>query len=155
LLVTVFGVSAQWATLEKREIVHHFTLGADVVLFTGIIWYVFASTKTQDPRAPPLWPPAPSKWAPVYLVTIGAMLVTWDPLRHVLLDHGGVFFEERTLAMYQDSKGTLSPMGRFSQISSILGMVLVMWGVLWFLRVPEGLRKWWNTGGQEVCTASA
>lgn len=61
-----------------------------------------------------------------------------DPARHILLDHGGVFFEERTLAMYS-SKGGLSPMGKFCQAASIIGMVFLVSGVIWHIRLPEAV----------------
>jgi len=63
------------------------------------------------------------------------LLALLDILRHVLLDHGGVFFKEETLAMYTD-KGTLSPAGKFSQISTIVGLTMLACGMLWFLDIP-------------------
>lgn len=113
---------------------HHFTLGADVVLFTGIIIYVACNSNSKSKS----WT---SRWLPTVLVVLGSLLMLCDPVRHVLLDHGGVFFEEQTLAMYADEQGHLTHMGRFSQVSTILGIVLLVAGVVTFLRLPETILK--------------
>lgn len=70
--------------------------------------------------------------------SLACVLLMLDPTRHVLLDHGGVFFQERTLAMYK-GPGQLSAMGRFCQAASIAGMSLLLVGVLWHMRMPEAL----------------
>lgn len=72
------------------------------------------------------------------LTCFGCALLLLDPMRHVLLDHGGVFFKESTLAMYSE-RGGLSPAGRFCRNSSIVGMLALVLGMLWYLRVPEAV----------------
>lgn len=59
-----------------------------------------------------------------------------DVMRHVLLDHGGVFFSIDSLTMYADSGG-LTVAGRVSQVAAIAGFVLVLLGVLWSLELPQ------------------
>lgn len=83
---------------------------------------------------------AASKWGPLVVLTLGCCLLILDPIRHVLLDHGGVFFKEQTLAMYS-VLGGLSPMGKACQIASISGMILMVSGVLWHMRMPEALLR--------------
>jgi len=72
------------------------------------------------------------------LVSLGCALLILDPIRHILLDHGGVFFEEQSLAMYA-SGGGLTAVGTFCQWTSISGMVLLLAGVMWHMRMPEAL----------------
>lgn len=114
---------------------HHFTLGADVVLFAGIICYVACNSHGRAAKS------CSARWMPAILVALGSVFMIIDPVRHVLLDHGGVFFEEQTLSMYADNQGHLTHMGRFTQISTILGIVLLVVGVTWFLRLPETILK--------------
>jgi len=116
---------------SNREAAHHFTLGADIVLFGTVIWYVGRTAYEKVLRSPV------PRWGPFMAVSLACTLLILDPLRHILLDHGGVFFKERTLAMY-DNHG-LSPVGQFCQISSIAGLILLLSGVLWHMRVPEAL----------------
>lgn len=100
-----------------------------------MIWYVKSTTpsaKTQKSWA--------ARWGPVVALTLGCFLLIIDPLRHVLLDHGGVFFAPMDLAMF-DAPNHLSPMGRFCQVASILGIVLMVGGVMWHMRIPEAILK--------------
>jgi len=69
------------------------------------------------------------------MVAVGSVLLILDPARHVLLDHGGVFFEAKSLAMY--GKGGLSTIGKVCQMSSIIGLAMLFLGLVWFLNVPE------------------
>lgn len=72
-------------------------------------------------------------------VVMGCVLLIWDPIRHLMLDHGG-FGMERQLAMYSEDGG-LSPMGHFSQRTTQLGVLLLSVGLMWFLEAPEKLSK--------------
>mmetsp|Transcript_60556 Transcript_60556/g.131240 ORF Transcript_60556/g.131240 Transcript_60556/m.131240 type:complete len:104 (-) Transcript_60556:564-875(-) len=78
------------------------------------------------------------KWGATLAVALGSVLTVLDPTRHVLLDHGGVFFPEEALSMYAEYP-KLSPIGRFCQLSTITGLSLVTLGVIFFLRLPEKL----------------
>lgn len=105
----------------------------DVALFSTLIWYVAVMTGAATKPVFPV-----SRWGPVVVVSIGCALIILDPIRHVLLDHGGVFFQVHTLAMYS-GPGQLSFAGRFCQIASIVGIALMVIGVMWHMRVPEAL----------------
>jgi len=72
------------------------------------------------------------------MVTLACILLILDPSRHVLLDHGGVFFEEQSLAMY-NGPGKLSAIGKFCQRASITGILMLLAGVVWHMRMPEAL----------------
>lgn len=72
------------------------------------------------------------------MVIVGCVLVIIDPTRHILLDHGGVFFKESDMAMYK-SGGHLSAMGHFCQKATILGIVSLVAGVMWHIRMPEAV----------------
>lgn len=69
------------------------------------------------------------------MVALGGILLILDPTRHVLLDHGGVFFEIDSLVMFRNHH--LSPIGKISQASSIVGLGMFFIGMLWFMMVPE------------------
>ena len=58
----------------------------------------------------------------------------------MLLDHGGVFFKEETLAMYSDFP-QLSFAGRFGQLATIFGISAMVAGTLWFMQVPENVKE--------------
>jgi len=136
LLVALFpAASGSIESDSNREAFHHFTFGADLVLFACMIAYVqraAAASRAEQSAA--------SKWGPLVVLTLGCCLLILDPIRHVLLDHGGVFFKEQTLAMYS-VLGGLSPMGKACQIASISGMILMVSGVLWHMRMPEALLR--------------
>jgi hypothetical protein len=118
---------------SNREITHHFTLGADVILFATVVTFVARTAFSGSTKQSSF-----SRWGPLSLVSFGALLLILDPTRHVLLDHGGVFFKERTLAMYS-KHGGLSAIGKFCQISSIVGLSLFSMGMMWHIRLPEKL----------------
>jgi len=115
------------ASDSNREAAHHFTFGVDVVLFCTVIAYVGRTASDSK-----------EGWGPLSAVSLGCALLILDPIRHILLDHGGVFFQEQDLAMYSD-KGGLTPIGLFGQFASIAGMVLLMSGVLWHMKVPQAI----------------
>lgn len=81
------------------------------------------------------------------LTTIGVILALLDPVRHVLLDHGGVICEPEKLAMYADGEGNLSTVGEICRWATIIGLSSVLAGVLWFLGVPG--RVYNSTVGEE------
>lgn len=120
--MTAFGASSSVASSEARVFSHHFTFGADLVFFGWLIYHLAASNmKTWSQM---------SRWTCLTVVSLGSLLLLLDPLRHVLLDHDGVFFPPQRLAMYAASGG-LSAIGRFCQICTILGIVFLVSGVVW------------------------
>jgi len=116
-------------TEGKRVFSHHFTLGANLVFFGVLLWQV--GTNTLQSSRP---------WTPFVLVFLGCVLLLVDQMRHILLDHGGVFFDEHTLAMYTD-KGTLSPMGRGCQITTLAGLALLFTGLALFFQLPKKFQR--------------
>lgn len=90
--------------------------------------------------------PFPMKWGPLFLVICGSILTILDITRHILLDHGGVFWPQRSLAMYAMGGG-LSTIGRACQITTIVGLCSFCAGIVWFMKLPEKLRDAFN-GGQ-------
>jgi len=102
------------------------------VVFGVVICYVGRMASAPSSRS------AVSCWGPLALVILASILLILDPSRHVLLDHGGVFFEEQSLAMY-NGQGKLSPIGKFCQRSSITGILMLLAGVVWHMRIPEAL----------------
>lgn len=112
---------------------HHFTFGADLVFFTWLIWQVADGTAQSRRR-----------WGALGLVVLGCLLILLDPTRHILLDHGGVFFEEKSLAMYK-SDGTLSPAGRSCQVATIAGLLLLFLGLVCHLQLPAKVCGSWLT----------
>jgi hypothetical protein len=126
LLVALFpAANSNIESDANKEITHHFTFGADIVLFTAMAYYVARIPSRSGLRY----------WGPLAMVALGGVLLTLDPTRHVLLDHGGVFFEMNSLAMFRN--GGLSPIGKVCQMSSIAGLAMLFFGLLWFMNVPE------------------
>jgi len=70
------------------------------------------------------------------LATSGCCMIMWDSLRHIFLDHGGVFFKPESLAMYSDHGG-LTTIGKVSQMLTIMGFVTLATGVIWFVLAPK------------------
>lgn len=129
-MITAFGATDRTiASDENREIAHHLTFGADLVLYGSILWHV----GTNAPRHKTAWP-----WGPFLLTICGVILSFVDITRHILLDHGGVICEPERMAMYA-AGGALTPVGEFCKRASILGMVLLMAGVMWFVGIPGKL----------------
>lgn len=110
------------------------TFGADLVFFCGAIWYTTSSTARSLSEANFF-----AKWGPAIFVTMGCVLLFWDPTRHLVLDHGG-FGMEKQLAAYNDD-GDLSPMGRASKMATHLGVTLLLVGLLWFVGALEKIFK--------------
>mmetsp|Transcript_150499 Transcript_150499/g.464391 ORF Transcript_150499/g.464391 Transcript_150499/m.464391 type:complete len:116 (-) Transcript_150499:221-568(-) len=82
----------------------------------------------------------------ILTVVLGCLLLLLDPLRHVLLDHDGVFFKPQRLAMYADAAHHLTPIGKACQVCTILGMVLLIGGVIWSAGVLAALHGWACSG---------
>jgi len=102
---------------------HHFTFGANLVLFGYLIWQVGKTTVR-----------ASRSWIPFVVIVLGCLLVLVDTSRHILLDHGGVFFEPQVLAMYTPTG--LSSIGRTCQWTTIIGLVLLFVGLASFFQLP-------------------
>lgn len=100
------------------------------MLFTAILWQLSSKASAQVNKA---WT---HRWGPVLLSAVGFLLLMVDVMRHILLDHGGVFFSINSLAMYSDAGG-LTFAGKVSQAAAIAGFVLVLLGVLWSLEIPQ------------------
>jgi hypothetical protein len=130
--VALFPAASGFESDSNREAFHHFTFGVDIVLFTFVVYYIYRMTAGSMRNASFI-----SRWGPLIMVTMACIFLILDPSRHVLLDHGGVFFAEQDLAMY--GEGGLSPVGKFCQTISIVGIVLLLAGVMWHMRVPEAL----------------
>lgn len=134
-MVTAFGAGSNLASNENREAAHHFTFGADLVLFLALCLYIALGTVKHRQALPPM-----SKWGPLILVIVGSLLALVDVLRHLLLDHGGVFFKEETLAMYSDFP-KLSWAGRIGQLSTIFGIASMFLGTLWYLQITDRFKE--------------
>lgn len=124
MLVGLFGASSSILNSENRERSHHFTFGADLLLFGGVVWWT-ASAAASSRLDRSLW----QRWGPALFVALGCLLLLWDPTRHLILDHG---YSPERFAMFDDD-GHLTPMGQFSQLSSVFGFVLLFSGLLWFI----------------------
>lgn len=109
---------------------HHLTWGADVVLFTLVVWYVIERTREKPG----------SSWWPVGFTTAGAFLTMIDPTRHLLLDHGGVFFHPQSIAMYTEDGG-LSPVGLACMYSTRIGLTMLLLGIFLFIQIPMKILK--------------
>jgi len=116
----------------KRVFSHHFTLGANAVLFGYLIWQV-GTTTVHSSRS----------WAPLILIALGCLLVLVDTCRHVLLDHGGIIFEPRVLLMYSPTGG-LSPVGRSCQLATIFGLVFLVVGLALFFDLHVKIRSFFK-----------
>mmetsp|Transcript_16896 Transcript_16896/g.36361 ORF Transcript_16896/g.36361 Transcript_16896/m.36361 type:complete len:119 (-) Transcript_16896:29-385(-) len=110
---------------------HHFTWGANIVLFG----YLIRSVVCDKRRRTLTWF---GTWAPMIFVVLGCFLSMIDPSRHVLLDHNGVFFKVETLAMYNE-EGGLSTAGKLCQATTITGMTVMAIGILLFIDLPQKL----------------
>lgn len=144
LLVALFpAASGSIESDSNREAFHHFTFGADVVLFSAVTWYI-AKMASAGKNASSF-----EKWGPLAVVSLGCASLILDPTRHVLLDHGGVLFQPSTLAMYS-GPGKLSAMGQFCQVATITGLVLLLIGMLWHMRIPEAVIRAANDNSKEV-----
>lgn len=82
-----------------------------------------------------------ASWLPVWLTGIGALLTMIDPTRHLLLDHDGVFFQPKTISMYSDD-GSLSPVGNACMYSTRVGLVLLLLGVVFHMKLPSKIAKY-------------
>jgi len=131
--VTLFGAGGNVASDNNREASHHFTLGADMMLFGGLIWYARNAVSMHPDTLS-------RKYGPAMMVAIGSILTVLDPTRHVLLDHGGGPFRPEDLSMYGDYP-KLSPIGRFCRASTIAGLICLVGGIAWTIDLPAKLSK--------------
>mmetsp|Transcript_31691 Transcript_31691/g.67375 ORF Transcript_31691/g.67375 Transcript_31691/m.67375 type:complete len:122 (+) Transcript_31691:726-1091(+) len=107
-------------------------MGADFAFFGWVIWQAARAAMGRKQRSPL------RRWGPLVVVALGCVFIILDPVRHVLLDHNGVFFEPRQLAMYSETGG-LSRIGKFCQVASILGICLLCVGTMWLVDLPQKL----------------
>lgn len=126
--MSAFGASSSVGSAAAREKSHHFTWGADIVLFSMVIAYMAYNSPKNENRLL-------IKWGPIVLTITGCMMMLVDPSRHILLDHDGVFFKPESLAMFDDA-GNLSAAGRFGQLCTISGLICLISGVAWFMKLP-------------------
>lgn len=102
-MVTAFGASRPTAGLFNREVSHHVTFGADLVLFSAAVYYIWKGK---------------SGLGALVLALLAWVLVLLDPLRHMVLDHNG----PEALAMYDD-EDKLTTVGRVCQAATITGFI--------------------------------
>lgn len=123
----MFGAAGNLASDSAREVSHHFTFGADLVLFGAIIWYMLDKHRRGDGNGK----------LPIVLTVLGSVLVLLDPIRHLLLDHniGG-----NSLGMFSEDGG-LTCVGRFCQVCTICGLLSFMAGIALFIKLPEKLSE--------------
>mmetsp|Transcript_1448 Transcript_1448/g.2591 ORF Transcript_1448/g.2591 Transcript_1448/m.2591 type:complete len:101 (-) Transcript_1448:590-892(-) len=81
----------------------------------------------------------PGKRAPLVMLTMGSVLLVVDPIRHVLLDHDGVFIKPEKIAMFNDD-GSLSLAGRTSQLCTVSGLVLLVLGLFSFMSLDQKIK---------------
>mmetsp|Transcript_52587 Transcript_52587/g.94405 ORF Transcript_52587/g.94405 Transcript_52587/m.94405 type:complete len:144 (-) Transcript_52587:144-575(-) len=140
LLVTAFGASSSVASDKAREASHYYTWGADVVVFSFMLWYMASHAPKGAQGAKEGW------WQTnraTLLAGVGCVLMMVDPTRHLLLDQGvGV----DVLAMY-NMDGSMTAVGNFGMFCTILGMVLMLVGMLWFYQVFVAMSRaiWGDT----------
>lgn len=136
-----------------REAHHHFTFGADVVLFTCVIAYV--GKRAFAPKEAPLtWS---DRWVAFSLVCIGCAFLILDPIRHVLLDHSDILpINEQDFAMYVSATRPpiLSPRS-VGQLASVFGMVLLVCGVLWHMKLPQAVFAKITGDTSKCCSGSS
>lgn len=126
----MFGAGSSVSSEGNKAISHHFTWGADLVLFAAVIWLVYTKTEPRGDEN------GRSRWLPFLLTCLGCVMMLVDPTRHLLLDHGGVICAPEDLVMYADNGG-LTTLGKVGRWSTIMGLVFLLVGVLWVLRFPE------------------
>jgi hypothetical protein len=129
LAVTAFGAANCVASDSAKSISHHLTFGADIVFFGAILRMFFVARK--DDSFSSVWP--------IVLAVMSVMLLLLDPIRHILLDHGGLFFKISDLAMYCEVDGqlVLSGTGRLSQIATVAGFVLLTLALSGYFNLPQ------------------
>lgn len=108
----------------------------DIVLFTGASLYIAQKSAQSRVGMSCIY-----KWGPLLCVVLGSLFVTFDTIRHVLLDHGGVIVEPKQLAMYADIHYNLSPIGLFCQRSTYAGLFLLFVGVSWLTKIFEPITR--------------
>eukprot|EP00928_Gymnodinium_smaydae_P043340 TRINITY_DN2905_c0_g1_i1.p2 TRINITY_DN2905_c0_g1~~TRINITY_DN2905_c0_g1_i1.p2 ORF type:complete len:145 (+),score=37.68 TRINITY_DN2905_c0_g1_i1:379-813(+) len=138
-MVTAFGAASSVASDTMKDVSHHFTLGADLVMFAALIAFVAAKTPRERLGEKPFAGGA-RRWLPLVLVSLGCALVMVDVTRHVLNDHGGVIAPEESLSMYVGAgHSKLSRLGRFCQVSTISGVLFMLLGQALLLKGGKAL----------------
>lgn len=96
--MTAFGAGSNVASDEKRYFSHHFTFGADLVVFAWLCHYAVVTTTQVRIGKDPFF-----KWGPLTLLALGCTLVMLDVLRHLILDNR-VLANPEVLAMYMGNR---------------------------------------------------
>jgi len=128
--VTAFGAGSNVASDEKRYFSHHFTFGADLIVFAWLCHYAVVTTTQVRIGKDPFF-----KWGPFTLLALGCTLVMLDVLRHLILDNR-VLANPEVLAMYMDN-GHLSPVGRTCKLLSTIGIILIGFSMAWLLGLTD------------------
>jgi len=86
-------------------------------------------------------------WGPVICVYVGCLLCMVDAARHVIRDHGGIFFDQDALSMY-DENGQLTSLGLKCQQMGTVGAMLLCCGLAWYMIVLRRHRERLSALGQ-------
>lgn len=115
-------------SMGTRKLAHTLSWGLSLAAFTSML--TFVAVKTPGKRGSL---PLGRRWGPFLALLVGTALAMFDLTRHILLD-AGLFIA--SLHMYQPD-GSLTGAGRFGQLSSWMGNVMLFVALIWFV-LPSG-----------------
>mmetsp|Transcript_111470 Transcript_111470/g.296230 ORF Transcript_111470/g.296230 Transcript_111470/m.296230 type:complete len:137 (-) Transcript_111470:715-1125(-) len=132
--------------MGTRKLAHTLSWGLSLAAFASMLTYVALKTPGKRGSLPAL-----NRWGPFVGMLLGALLAMVDPTRHIFLD-AGLFIS--TLHMYNPD-GSLTPMGRFGQVSAWVGNITLLLALVWFVLPAGGLPKRQDSESSEEELSSA
>uniref|UniRef100_A0A7S4RTK4 Uncharacterized protein n=1 Tax=Alexandrium monilatum TaxID=311494 RepID=A0A7S4RTK4_9DINO len=114
--------------MGTRKLAHTMSCGLSLAAFSSMVTYVALKTPAKRSHLP-----CPIRWGPFLGLILGTLFAMFDLTRHIFLD-AGLFIA--TLHMYNPD-GSLIFAGRFGQVSSWVGNIILLVAMVWFV-LPDG-----------------
>mmetsp|Transcript_150478 Transcript_150478/g.464309 ORF Transcript_150478/g.464309 Transcript_150478/m.464309 type:complete len:134 (+) Transcript_150478:382-783(+) len=127
--------------MGTRKLAHTVSWGLSLAAFTSMLTFVALKTPGKRGHLAPLL-----RWGPFLALLLGTLLAMCDLTRHIFLDAGLLISK---LHMYNPD-GSLTPAGRFGQVSAWVGNITLVLSLIWFVLPTKGLPRRGPSGLSEI-----
>mmetsp|Transcript_69598 Transcript_69598/g.203704 ORF Transcript_69598/g.203704 Transcript_69598/m.203704 type:complete len:134 (+) Transcript_69598:294-695(+) len=115
--------------MGTRKLAHTMSWGLSLAAFSSMLTFVAVKTPGKRGHLAPA-----ARWGPFLGLLVGTLLAMFDLTRHIFLDAGLLI---SALHMYNPD-GSLTPAGRFGQVSAWIGNITLLVALIWFVLPANG-----------------